>query len=154
MIDQVIITPQYPKIRPDRDRFRKWYVDEPFNVKVYLKSGKTIEIQVDKGYRFDGHTVPPVIRWFFLQTDGLDLYASLVHDLLIDLEMFLRLNRKTQDLIYTKLMDYKMYRTSKFRSKWMPRAVRMAGFFRHTLLGDDRGTAKKITNLKITLNEI
>ncbi|MEM7520605.1 MAG: DUF1353 domain-containing protein [Pseudomonadota bacterium] len=133
-----MIEPVKPRLLRDRDHFRRWYLDE--DAKVTLANGHTLIIP--KGYRFDGHSVPVLLRWLFPKRDGDDVYAALVHDYLIDVEMFLRYNRKFQDLEYWRFMDMPEYFTSSFRRFILPRAVRAWGYLLWDIWGDDRGEIK------------
>lgn len=128
------MTPTYPKILPDRDRYRRYYLDE--QVTVTLRNGDVIEIP--KGYRFDGHSVPFIFRIFFGKYDR-DVYAALVHDFLIDMESLWRYNRKFQDAEYKRFMEMPEYFASKHRTYWMPKAVRFYGWLLFDIWGDDRG---------------
>lgn len=149
LTNMIELLPQYPRIVPDRDKYRKWYLDE--DVRVRLFNGHTFIIP--KGYRFDGHSVPKLLRWLFPRHKGLDIYAALLHDYLIDVQMFLRYTRAFQDTVYTIMMQNPLYTSSNFRSVFMPRAVKTFGFLKHTLWGDYRGDPKIGTELIIKLNE-
>lgn len=140
------MNPVYPRILRDRDNYRRYYLDE--EVTVTLSNGHVLTIP--KGYRFDAHSVPWVFRLFFPKDGGgNDIYASMVHDFLIDLEMFLRYNRKFQDGEYARLMNEPEYKTSSYRSKYMPVAVRIWGWLKYDLFGDYRGEPKENTVLKV-----
>ena len=139
--------PTYPRLLRDRDNYRKWYLDEP--VTVFLSKGHTLEIP--KGYRFDAHSVPLIFRPLFPKRKGNDVYAAMVHDCLIDIEMFHRFNRKFIDKEYRRFMEMPEYRTSRFRTYWMPRAVRLAGWLAWDLWGDFRGNPKDNTHLQINI---
>lgn len=129
-----MIEPKYPTIKPDRDRYRRWYLDE--DVKVTLHNGHTYTI--GKGFRFDAHSVPFIFRIFFRQTD-FDVYASLVHDWLVDTAPWHRYNRKFIDTEYKIMMNDKTYKVSNLRSYFMPLAVRVYGWLMFDLWGDKRG---------------
>lgn len=139
--------PTYPKLRKDRDNYRKWYLDEP--VLVHLADGHTLEIP--KGYRFDAHSVPFIFRFLFRKFNKKDVYAAMVHDFLIDIEMFHRFNRKFIDNEYTRFMNKPEYFSTKLRRYWMPRVVRMAGFLMWDLWGDNRGEPKPDTHIKVCI---
>ncbi len=141
------ITPRKPQIVPDRDGYRNWYVDQAFSVEIVFPNGKQLLLHIAKGYRFDGHSVPWALQFLFPKAKGLDLYAALIHDLLIDLEPFLRVTRKQQDWVYGELMIE--YSTNGFRSRFMPRAVKSFGYLKHTIWGDDRGEMKQVTELSV-----
>lgn len=141
--------PTYPRLLRDRDNYRKWYLDEP--VLIYLSDGH--QARIPKGYRFDAHSVPLIFRWLFPKRDGHDIYAAMVHDYLVDVEMFHRFNRKFIDNEYTRFMNMPEYFTNKHRRYLMPRAVRLWGFLRWTLWGDYRGTPKPNTVIDIHVVE-
>lgn len=142
--------PTYPRLLRDRDDYRRFYLDE--DVKITLHNGHTFSIP--KGYRFDGHSVPWLFRVFFAKdAGGNDLYASMVHDALIDLEMFLRYDREFQDYEYWRFMQMPEYKTNKFRSTWMPRAVRLWGWLKFDIWGDYRGEPKPDTKVTVTLEQ-
>lgn len=142
-----MLTPKYPRILKDRDNYRKWYLDE--DTEIHLPNGDTMTIP--KGYRFDAHSVPFIFRWIFPKKQGDDIYAAMVHDYLIDVEMFLRYNRKFQDNIYRLIMESPAYKTSNFRSFWMPKAVRFFGWLNFDIWGDFRGVNKHRKKLEIKL---
>lgn len=131
------MTPTYPRILPDRDRFRRFYLDEA--VDVTLANGDVLTIP--KGYRFNGHSVPLVFRPLF-PVDGRDLPASLIHDYLIDMESLHRYNRKFMDNEYTRFMNMPEYVASRRRALLMPIAVRLWGYLRFDIWGDNRGVVK------------
>jgi len=139
------LDPVYPRILADRDNYRKWYLDEP--VQVELHNGHVLRIP--KGYRFDAHSVPFLFRWIFPKKEGKDIYASMIHDFLIDIEMFLRYNRRFQDEVYTIMMHDSIYQTNKYRSFFMPLAVRLFGFLKFGIWGDYRGEPKLNTKVNI-----
>lgn len=139
--------PTYPRLLKDRDSYRRWYLDEP--VTIYLSDGHILELC--KGYRFDAHSVPFIFRWLFPKKKGNDVYAAMVHDALIDVEMFHRFNRKFIDNEYKRFMNMPEYFTSKLRRYWMPKAVRLAGFLMWDVWGDNRGKPKPNTNLQINI---
>ena len=85
--------PTYPRLLKDRDKYRRWYLDEP--VTVQLSDGHRLDIP--KGYRFDAHSVPFVFRLLFPKYNTRDVYASMVHDCLVDIEMFHRFNLTRTD---------------------------------------------------------
>lgn len=122
------------KIIPDRDKYRKWYLDSP--VEHTLHDGNMLYI--DAGYRFDAHSVPLIFRWLFPQYDT-DIYAALIHDALVDLAPWHRYNRAFIDREYTLLMQRYSYGLRRY---WMPKAVWLYGFLRFTLWGDYRGEYK------------
>ena len=149
---KVTIKPIYPRILPDRDEVKNWYVDEPFTLAVTFDTGKTLNINMSKGYRFDGHSVPWLSSLFFPKAAGPDLYASMAHDVVIDYEQNLRLTRRDQWDIYTYLMrETPAYKTNDYRSKWMPKAVAVNDYLSYTIWGDYRGDMKQHTELTIKL---
>lgn len=126
--------PRYPRILPDRDKWRKYYLDEDVTV---ILSGRQIEV-IEKGFRFDGQTI-----WFpfslFIKSGGNDIYAALVHDYLIARSPWTRYNRKFQDNEYRYFMNKPEYFESKFRRFLFPKIVRIYGFLAYDLWGDNRG---------------
>jgi len=152
------LTPKYPRILRDRDNYRRWYLDQP--IIVELNNGD--KLNIPKGYRFDAHSVPFIFTLFFKKTynvgiDGIqgknDIYCSMIHDFLIDTEMFLRYTRKDQDSVYRSLMLCPVYSVSKWRSIFMPLAVSTYGYLRYTLWGDYRGEPKEDVYIRIETNE-
>jgi len=124
----------YPKILPDRDKFRAYYLDE--DVDVYLSNGDLVTIE--KGYRFDGQSVPFPFSLCFKQSSR-DIYAALVHDYLIDRSPWTRYNRKFQDNEYLYFMNKPEYFQSRVRKYLFPKVVRLFGFLRYDIWGDNRG---------------
>lgn len=148
----ISLTPTYPRILPDRDAVFNWYIDEPFMIKI-VQDDKTLIIECPKGYRVDAHSVPFLAKLIFPKVKGLDFYCSVVHDILINEESLLRINRKFQDNIYDEMMWMPEYKTSNFRSMYMPLAVKLSGYLRYTIWGDNRGEPKDYTKLTLTLVE-
>lgn len=134
---------QSPTIIPDRDRYRKWYLDD--DICHTLHNGDVLNIC--RGYRFDAHSVPRPFRWIFPQYD-VDIYAALIHDFLCDTSPWHRYNRSFIDREYTILMD--QY-SSGLRKFWMPKAVWLYGFLFFTLLGDYRGEPKSNTQITVSV---
>lgn len=150
-----MLTPTYPKIVPDRDQFNDWYLDEP--VTIHLQNGHILKL--DKGFRFDSHSVPFVFRLIFpryvkTDTEVNDVYAALVHDALIALDHWHRYNRKFEDQEYKRFHDMEEYQISKFRAYWMPLAVRFAGWLKYDIWGDNRGIPKKQTKVEVKITHI
>lgn len=151
------LTPKYPRIIKDRDQYRRWYLDQATT--VTLSNGD--KLRIPKGYRFDAHSVPLIFRVFFGKTyqageeinSKNDIYASMVHDFMIDVEMFLRYNRAYQDATYKDIMRNPDYSLNKYRSSLMPFAVSTYGHLRYGLWGDYRGEPKKETFIHIKTNE-
>lgn len=133
----VCLDPTHPKIRPDRDRQYRFFLDE--DVTVTLQNNNTHLIP--KGYRFDGHSIPRIF-WFWFPAFDADVYAALVHDWLIDTEMFWRYNRAFQDETYKTLMHDPQYFASRYRRLCFPIVVRLFGWLRFGLWGDFRGEIK------------
>lgn len=129
------MTPTYPQLLPDRDKWRNWYVDE--DIKVTLTNNDTLYIR--KGYRFDAHSVPFIFRWVFPKYNKKDIYAALVHDYILDTQPWHRYTRRFADEQYTHYMRNLNYSDSAARSKWMPRAVKLAGYVQHLFKKDYRG---------------
>lgn len=134
-----------PLIVPDRDRTRKWYLDEGFT--HILHNGDILVI--DKGFRFDGHSVPRPFRWIFPQYDD-DILAALIHDFLVDTSPWHRYNRQFIDDEYYHLMQ--TYGASWLRRFFMPKAVYFYGFWRFKLWGDYRGEPKPNTIIRVVVN--
>lgn len=124
------MNPKYPRIVPDRDRFRNWYLDE--DVELTLSDG-TVEV-IEKGYRFDGPSIPWFIKWAF-KIEKNDVIVALPHDYLIDRAPWSRYKRKFKDLEYKRFSEMPEYFTTSFRVKWFPRAVRLWGFLCRTMWG-------------------
>ena len=122
--------PKFPNIAPDRDRTRRFYLCE--DVKVTLSDGITIVIE--KGYRFDGQTIPFGLRGFFPAFDT-DVYAALVHDALLDTEMFHRYKRSFIDKEYQRFMEMPEYFATRTRRYFFPRIVRFFGYVKRTMWG-------------------
>lgn len=139
-----MIYPAKPKIVPDRDNYRNWYLDE--TIHVLLENGD--DLLIEKGYRFDAHSVPWWARWAFPQYDT-DIAAALVHDYLVDTAPWHRYNRAFIDRQYTTIMRDPRWSVSRWRSKWMPRAVMIYGYLRFTLWGDYRGDPKLNTRVYV-----
>lgn len=134
-----------PSIIPDRDRFRKWYLDQDFA--CTLTDGTVLVIR--KGYRFNGHSTKP-LHWIFPQYD-VDIVAALVHDYLLDTAPWHRFNRDYIDRQYVYFMNQYSYGLRKFV---MPKAVRVWGFLKCTMWGDYRGTPKEGTVIDVVVNMV
>lgn len=139
------MTPVYPRILPDRDNYRRWYLDE--DVIVELTNGDLLYI--NKGFRFDAHSVPFWARIFFNTDNRFDTFASLVHDYLVDTSPWHRYNRKFIDDEYTRFMKAPAYFESHRRTRWMPLAVRVWGYLKFDLWGDFRGESKPNTKVVV-----
>lgn len=145
------MTPTYPRIIPDRDRINDWYLDE--DVIITLHNWHTFTIK--KGFKFDSHSVPVVMRLFFpryvdtCHDEVNDIYAALVHDALVACEHWLPYSRAFMDYEYLRFMHMPEYRMSAFRSYIMPLAVKSYSFIRYTLRGDFRGDVPN--DMKITV---
>lgn len=157
---------QLPKIVPDRDKQRNWYLDEATTHRLH--NGDIIIPH--KGYRFDGHSIMMAAKiftvlatvlmllglyliaitpWLFVllsyyliktSHNKRDIYAALIHDYLIDMEHSHRYPRDFMDKEYEILMD----RYAKgIRRYLMPKAVWLYGYLGWTLLGDYRGDYNK-----------
>jgi len=143
--------PKYPRIIPDRDKHRDWYLDE--DVLVLLEDGHSLYIE--KGYRFDSHSVPRWARLFFpryIKTEeGMpnDIYASMVHDYLIDTEPWHRFTRAYIDRQYVQFMHNPYYIITDARAKWMSRAVSLYGYLKYTVWQDYRGEVKPNTHVRV-----
>ena len=130
------------RIVPDRDRYRKWYVEE--GLVHTLHNGDTVIIA--KGYRFDGHSVPWPVRWLLPKYNERDIIAALLHDYLVDTAPWHRYNRRFIDKEYTTLMRR---HSSGIRRFCMPKAVWLYGFLLFTLWNDDRGEPKPNTRIEV-----
>lgn len=134
-----------PIVVPDRDKYRKWYLDCDFFMK--LEDGHSVLIP--KGFRFDGHSVPWFLRWLFPKYHKDDLTAALVHDYLGETVAFHRFDRKWRDEQYTYVMN--LYATNEFRKKWMPFGVKWWGYIVTRGWQDYRGEVKPNTQLKVSV---
>ncbi len=124
------MNPKYPHINADRDRIRRFYLCE--DVTVTLTDGS--QIFIPEGYRFDGHSIPPGFKGIFPVYD-LDVYAALVHDYLLDTEMFHRYKRKFIDEQYWHFMERPEYFATKTRRWVFPRVVSLCGYAKRTMWG-------------------
>ncbi|WP_420336175.1 DUF1353 domain-containing protein [Roseibium sp.] len=132
-----------PKILPDHDKFRNWYLDEDITIKLH--NGDTIEIK--KGYRFNGHSVPWPLSLIIPRYDT-DIVAALVHDYLLDTGPWHRYNRAFMDKEYELQMQEHSYG---YRKWLMPAAVRLFGTLRFGIWGDNRGNPKPNTNICVVV---
>lgn len=110
------MTPKYPRINPDRDRIRNFYLDE--DVIVTLTDGN--QCLIPKGYRFDGPSIPFPLPCF-VPKFSMDIYPALVHDYLIDTRMFHLYSRKFIDCQYEAYMH--IYPVGKVKRVVYPLAV-------------------------------
>lgn len=133
----------FPRIIPDRDKVRKWYLDE--DVRYTMTTGDVLVIK--KGYRFNGHSVPFIFRWLFPMYD-VDIYAALIHDFLFDTQPWHRFDRKTMDDEYNYLMKQHSYG---LRTKLMPLAVYLAGYIKTFGWRDYRGEPKPNTQIEVSV---
>jgi len=124
------MNPPYPHINPDRDRIRRFYLCE--DVTITLSDGT--EYPIEAGYRFNGHSIPPGFKGIFPVYD-LDVYAALVHDNLLDTEMFHRYKRKFIDEQYVHFMHKPEYFATKTRRFLFPRVVKFFGYIKRTMWG-------------------
>ena len=122
--------PKHPHINPDRDRIRRFYLCE--DVKVTLSDGITIVIE--EGFRFDGHSVPFSYRAIFPVFD-VDVPAAMLHDYLLDTEMFHRYKRSFIDKEYQRFMEMPEYFATRTRRWLFPRVVSFFGFVKRTMWG-------------------
>lgn len=134
-------------ILPDRDRYRNFYLNE--DVTITLNNGDVLEIQ--KGYRFNAHSVPIIFRWLFKRYDTQDIIAALAHDFLIDTAPWHRYNRRCIDNVYTELMHK---HAKPFRAFWMPLAVKVYGTLFH-YWRDNKPTIRKYrTVIKVHVENV
>lgn len=138
------MTPYQPRIIADRDRYRRFYLDE--DITFTLTNSHTV--RVCGGYRFNGHSVPFGVRWLFPNTlEHRDLPAALVHDILLETQGWHRYNRRFIDQQYAHF--HQQYCHSRWRAFWMPLAVQVWGFVTTTVWGDYRGEPHTHTQLSI-----
>lgn len=98
-------------------------------------------LKINKGFRFDAHSVPLVFRWLFRRYNEQDIIAALVHDYLIATMPWHRYDRRFIDKEYKVLMDK---HSSGMRRFWMPRVVYVMGSLRTWFyLKDYRGDYQK-----------
>ena len=146
------MTPKYPRLLKDRDKLNDWYLDE--DVVVPLTGGHTLRIQ--KGFRFDSHSVPWYMRWLFPRylptADNYknDIYAAMVHDYLIATEHWHRFSRSYMDEEYRMFMNMSEYKMSDLRSKWMPWGVKLNTKIKY-LNKDYRGAVKPNTRVFVSI---
>lgn len=152
-VKKITLTPKKLAIVGDRDNKYNWYLDKDTKATIWFTNGKKHTLNLSKGYRFNAHSVPFIVRLLFPQVQGPDLACSLVHDGLIDQEMTSRLSRETIDNVYEFMMNMPEYKTNDFRSKWMPWAVKWNGYLQHTMWGDYRGEPKKETIISVNITE-
>ena len=125
--------PRHPRINPDRDREKNLFLDD--DVVVTLSNGDTLII--NKGFKFDGHSVPQIL-WNLFPPYDYDVYAALVHDYLLSAEFGEEKARRGYkrsfcDSEYDILMQ--VYKASDFRSFWMPLGVKVWGFLTEGIHG-------------------
>ena len=132
-------------ILPDRDKFRKWYLDQDFT--CTLTDGTSLIIL--KGYRFNGHSTKP-FHWLFPQYD-IEIAAALVHDALIDSAPWHRFTRDFIDRQYVSLMEEYSYGIRKII---MPVVVRVWGYLTKTMWGDYRGEHTTATVVIVGVNHV
>lgn len=118
--------PRYPRINPDRDRKRHFYLDE--DVILTLESGQ--QFLIPRGYRFDGPSIPFPFKLFFRLFD-VDIYAVLVHDYLIDIQPFCKLPKKVINDEFQRFIENPLYKATAFRTYIFPRATRFYSLFRY-----------------------
>lgn len=135
------------RIIPDRDRWRRWYLDEDA---VYILTNGDV-LRIDKGYRFDGHSVPFLLRWLFPRFNESDIEAAMVHDYIIDTMPWTRYNRKFADAQYKYYME--QLSDNPLRKKVMPLMVRFYGYLRYDIWGDNRGEMKYRTSVYVKVVE-
>lgn len=146
-----MMTPTYPRLLPDRDKINDWYLDE--DVRVDLPDGTVLLIQ--KGFRFDSHSVPWWARLVFpryiktVTGTANDVYAAMIHDYLVATEHWHRFSRRFVDDTYWLFMQQPEYRLSAMRSKWMPRAVYTWSWFKALFIKDYRGEPKPNTVISV-----
>ena len=134
-----MIHPTHPRYLPDRDRTNDWYLDEDFTFQ--MRNGNYVTIK--KGFKWDSHSVPILFRLAtprYIHTEqgtNNDIYAALIHDVLVAAEHWLPYTRAMQDAEYAYYM--KVYQMTWWRRFIMPKAVWLYGFIAYTLWWDYRG---------------
>jgi len=137
---------RFPRIVPDRDRWRRWYLDE--DVHFFLPDGHTIIIH--KGYRFNGHSTG-IFRFIFPRYDKRDIQAALIHDALIDTMPWHRFDRRYIDEVYDLMMQNLSYGRRKY---WMPKAVYLWGWVKTLGYRDYRGEVKPGTVIDVKVSMV
>ena len=135
------------RILPDRDKYRDWYLDE--DITHVLHNGHVLKI--GRGYRFNAHSVPPVINWFIKRYDEKDILGALVHDYLIDTMPWHRYDRRFVDIEYRTIMEERSYG---IRKLVMHRVVTAIGFIKTLGWRDYRGNYNKYqtkVEVKVTM---
>jgi len=135
------------QILKDRDKYRDHYLDE--DITHVLHNGHVLKIK--KGYRFNAHSVPPIVRLFIKRYDERDIIGALIHDYLIDTMPWHRYDRKFVDVEYRTLMEKHSYGVRKFV---MHRVVTAMGFIRTLGWRDYRGDYTKYqtkVEVKVTM---
>lgn len=122
------------KILPDRDKWRKFYLDQDY---TFYFDGHTFKIR--KGYRFDGHSVPYIARTIF--APDTNLTAALVHDYIIDTMPWHRFGYRFAARAYLKAMRNDTW----IRRNIMPFAVTAWAYIKTGIKGDYRGEVKART---------
>jgi len=123
----------------DRDKVRRYYLNQ--DVAHVLHNGDILEIT--KGYRFDAHSVPLLLRWIFKPYNEQDIIAALVHDFLIDTKPWHRYSTKFINKEYQLLMEK---HSQGLRRKLMPLAVNLWGI---TKLFEYRGEYKGNVRIRV-----
>ena len=131
-----------PRIVPDRDNYRKWYLDEDF--RTALTDGTVLIIK--KGYRFNGHSTG-ILGFLLRDHSGSDIVAALVHDYLLDTMPWHRFTRKFIDDEYW--LFHQLYSHSKIRTFLMPKGVYFWGFVKTLGYRDFRGEIKPNTVVEV-----
>ena len=130
-------------ILPDRDSYRNWYVNKKHT--FYFEGHMFI---IRKGYRFDGHSVPLIMRWLF-RTDR-HLKAAMLHDYVIDTMPWHRFGYRFAARAYRHYM-----RTdSKWRRTFMPPAVTAYAWLKTSIKGDYRGKIKPNTIVDVRVGVV
>lgn len=124
------------KIIPDRDKWRNYYLDDD----VFHILHNSDRLIIRKGFRFDAHSVPWVMRWLFHTYNEEDIIAALVHDYLIATMPWHRFDRKFIDTEYNILMQK---HSSGLRKFIMPKVVYTMGYIKTLGWRDYRGDYNK-----------
>ena len=122
-----------PRIIPDRDKVRNWYVDADH---TFHFEGHTFIVR--KGYRFDGHSTRP-FHWLFSQDKNLE--AAMLHDYTLDTMPWHRFGKRFAARAYLDAMQKDTWS----RRTFMPFVVTSYAWLSTLLRGDYRGDIKPNT---------
>lgn len=128
------------KILPDRDDWRKWYVNQDH---TFYFEGHTFIVR--KGYRFDGHSVPWYGRLIFRRS--INKEAAMLHDYILDTMPWHRFGKRFAARAYKDVMQ----NDTPLRRAVMPTAVTVSAYVKTFLKGDYRGEVKPNTIVDINV---